>query len=107
MAFKMKGSPMKRNFDVDNSPAKHKMEVDPEAMKWGGSGVTVNVAARHNETYGEGHPDHTKTKEKREYDNRGQKKLGTGLAAAAARKIAEEKKKKTPKDIIKESQVGR
>ena len=59
MAFKMKGSPIKRNFDVGSSPAKHKMKQRKRGHAVGGGGTVPEVTAEqvkaHDDQYGEGH----------------------------------------------------
>ena len=62
MVFKMKGgSPMKRNFGIGASPAKHKMKVKKGGHGAGGIGrvapVTAEQVQAHDDKYGEGHDD--------------------------------------------------
>ena len=86
MAFKMKGSPMKRNFDVGSSPAKHKMEAHERYHGAGGIGwvdeVTAEQVKAHDDTHGEGHDTHETRSSK------------IGKAAVATAKELQKKKKR-------------
>ena len=90
MAFKMKGgSPMKRNFGIGASPAKHKMEARKSYHGVGGVGRVAEVTAEqvkaHDDEYGEGHDD---------FHGRAGTKWGKGLANVAS-KVLEDRKKLT------------
>ena len=92
MAFKMKGSPMKRNFDVGSSPAKHKMEAHPTYHGAGGVGwveeVTAEQVRAHDDKYGEGHGDPHRIKAV-------STAVGKGVAGAGAKLL---EKKRLSKD---------
>ena len=98
MAFKMKGSPMKRNFDVGSSPAKHKMEAHPTYHGAGGVGwvdeVTAEQVKAHDDEYGEGHTHPKKGLYSLARKPRGLRKILRKLTDEEKIKVIEKTKKK-------------